>query len=301
MSKQQRRKGSAKTASSAQAAELLSSSGHLMGFIGFDGCGNLPAYLMENIDVSHDGITAEIRNALKKMTKKDAFTREKGLKEMISLLESVEVEQIEKCFPLYASSFPKLSLDGVLIVRTNSIRLLESFIKVLKKNSERYMKTVLPYVIFAMYDSYTQVVQFANSLLMNCFAEENRRKAIALCVQPTCNIVLQILDRTHPLLLKGEGEETENQRECRLSTQSLVCLTTLCERLDSTSEKERIMKIMLNKHLFKHLINLSPQVMNGMFSLGLHLITLEWANEILQSGLPISALTNLDNSNGLVV
>uniref|UniRef100_A0A915BSS7 E3 ubiquitin-protein ligase listerin n=1 Tax=Parascaris univalens TaxID=6257 RepID=A0A915BSS7_PARUN len=81
---------------------------------------------------------------------------------------------------------------------------------------------------------------------------------------------------------------------------SLVCLTTLCERLDSTSEKERIMKIMLNKHLFKHLINLSPQVMNGMFSLGLHLITLEWANEVLQSGLPISALTNLDNSNGLV-
>lgn len=37
-----------------------------------------------------------------------------------------------------------------------------------------------------------------------------------------------------------------------------------------------------------------------MFSLGLHLITLEWAKEILQSGLPISALTNLDNSNGMV-
>lgn len=71
------------------------------------------------------------------------------------------------------------------------------------------------------------------------------------------------------IMYRGEGEETENQRECRLSAQSLVCLTTLCERLDSTSERERIMKIILNKHLFKHLINLSPQV-RIVSSKGLH-------------------------------
>ncbi|KHN86784.1 E3 ubiquitin-protein ligase listerin [Toxocara canis] len=290
-----------KTASSARAAELLDSSGQVVPFIGFDGCSTLPLSFSEKVaDVSCNDILPEVRNAFKKLAKKDALTREKGLKEMAALLETLEMKQIERCFPLYASAFPKLALDGILVIRTACIRLLESFIKALRKSSERYMKTVLPYVIFAMHDGYSQVVQYAHLLFTNCFNEENRRKAIAICLQVTCDIALQILERTHPLLSKGEGEETDNQRECRLSAQSLACLASLCERLDSAGERERIVKLIQNRHLYKQLISCSPQVMSGMFSLGSRLLILDWAEGVPQSGLPASALSNLDNPDRTV-
>ncbi|VDM26701.1 unnamed protein product [Toxocara canis] len=291
-----------KTASSARAAELLDSSGQVVPFIGFDGCSTLPLSFSEKVaDVSCNDILPEVRNAFKKLAKKDALTREKVVFLLTlwnwfegngGVIGNLRDETNRKVLPTLRIC---LSQDGILVIRTACIRLLESFIKALRKSSERYMKTVLPYVIFAMHDGYSQVVQYAHLLFTNCFNEENRRKAIAICLQVTCDIALQILERTHPLLSKGEGEETDNQRECRLSAQSLACLASLCERLDSAGERERIVKLIQNRHLYKQLISCSPQVMSGMFSLGSRLLILDWAEGVLQSGLPASALSNLDN------
>ena len=46
------------------------------------------------------------------------------------------------------------------------------------------------------------MVQSADGLLNACFPEEKRHKVMELCLLPSREISLQIMDRSHPLLDK---------------------------------------------------------------------------------------------------
>uniref|UniRef100_A0A914D5J1 E3 ubiquitin-protein ligase listerin n=1 Tax=Acrobeloides nanus TaxID=290746 RepID=A0A914D5J1_9BILA len=107
MSKNQRRKGNAQTASSSRAAELLQSSGiPLPALLGLDTSSvDIPDAFADEFGPNVD---PEFRIALKKLSKRDSFTREKAVKELADLLNNSNYEQTKNSFSAFASSYSKL-------------------------------------------------------------------------------------------------------------------------------------------------------------------------------------------------
>ncbi|KAJ1356180.1 hypothetical protein KIN20_013846 [Parelaphostrongylus tenuis] len=134
MSEPRRRKGDAKSASSAQAAAFLERRGISTGFVGFN--------------------SALI---FRKLSKKDHQTREKGLRDLLSCLKEKDQEKIETCYIHYAAVVDKLVLDDSPTVRLLALRLVSFFISSLKKAAEKQLKSMIPFVLIGTCDDTVKV------------------------------------------------------------------------------------------------------------------------------------------------
>lgn len=61
---------------------------------------------------------------------------------------------------------------------------------------------MLPYVLFLMHDSYAQITSGSKGMLESCFSIEKRDIIMKMCREPVCDIALQLLNGSHPLLNK---------------------------------------------------------------------------------------------------
>ncbi|VDO41851.1 unnamed protein product [Onchocerca flexuosa] len=293
------RRGKIFTASSAHAAELLANSGHTVQIVTFGDCEPFAATSLENHDPDDDLFDAEIQIALKKIIKKDSQTREKGLKELRQLIDKVSIDDVRKSFKHFVILFPKLSVDATATIRSNAVRVLGGYIKKLQKNSEPYLKKILPYVILLMQDSYSQVVNESKSMLADCFPNEKYDTVMEIFKEPVCEIALKFMSDKHQLLRKGEGEETEEQRFMRLALQSIQYLHSICTESMSDELRKQIFQFFSGPY-HRRLISPSSQmpVVSSMLNLASRITTLTDGWEaILKSYVPTASFTHLDNAD----
>ncbi|CAG9533387.1 unnamed protein product [Cercopithifilaria johnstoni] len=297
MSKHQRRKGNAQAASSAHAAELLTSSGHTLQIVTFGDCEPFTSTSLENRDADEDLFDAEIQIALRKTTKRDSQTREKGLKELRRLIDEVTFDDIRKSFKHFVTLFPRLALDTTATVRSNVVHVLGQYIKKLRKNCEQYLKKVLPYVILMMHDSYSQVINESKNMLVDCFPNGKYDIIIEMFKEQVCGIALKFISGKHPLLIRFEGEEIEEERFVRLASQSLQYLHWVCAQTLSEEQRNRIFEF-LSSPAHKRLVSSSAQVVSATMILANRVRTLPNGWEaILRSAIPNAALSHLDNTD----
>uniref|UniRef100_A0A914WB10 E3 ubiquitin-protein ligase listerin n=1 Tax=Plectus sambesii TaxID=2011161 RepID=A0A914WB10_9BILA len=233
MSKQQpRKKGNLQPASSTRAAALLTSnSGGLggvpstIGFVGFDGLtgsgggGSLPEEFGPDLD-------AELRIVFRKLSKKDAVTREKALKELIELLSAKDDAAVEAAALCWTRPYSKLSLDGGFKVRAGSHNVMSAFAARLGRSLGKMVKQIVPYLILGMSDPYREVAQAAESCFESAFREEKRLQAVRLCSSETMTICTELLSSTGALFnpQKYDTEETEEMRQTRLISSALLAI-----------------------------------------------------------------------------
>uniref|UniRef100_A0A158Q7G4 E3 ubiquitin-protein ligase listerin n=1 Tax=Elaeophora elaphi TaxID=1147741 RepID=A0A158Q7G4_9BILA len=295
MNKHQRRKGNAQAASSAHAAELLANSGHTLQIVTFGDCEPFTSTSLENRDADEDLFDAEIQIALRKTIKRDSQTREKGLKELRRLINEVTFDDIRKSFKHFSVLFPRLALDATATVRSNVVRVLGDYIKRLQKSCESYLKKVLPYVILMMHDSYSQVVTESKNMLSDCFPNGKYDIIIEMFKEQVCGIAINFISGQHPLLIRFEGEEAEEERFVRLASQSLQYLHWVCTQTLSEEQRNRILEF-FSDPAHKRLVSSSAQVVSATMILANRITTLPNGWEvILKSAIPNAALSHLDS------
>ncbi|KAE9548967.1 hypothetical protein FO519_007816 [Halicephalobus sp. NKZ332] len=304
MSNKQRRKGNAQGASSARAAELLQATGNL----GFDALSLIPGLvddagdatsLMDEIGLNVD---PGLRIIFKKLSKRDAQTREKAIKELFEELKNsvTDVGKIKNSFPCFASSFSRLISDCSPVVRSVSDSILALYITILKKEAGPQLKNVIPFLFFSGQDGYHTVVNSAEASIKECFPTEEKRKlAVDTFGQDVVGICLQILGKQHKLVLPQKFTEEENdlQRQTRLLAQSV---NTLEKFLDcAPGLEESIGSQFASSATFNTLMNLDVSVKAAAFRLLQKLIRKN-VGLILQTRIPSFILQNLSAEDTLL-
>ncbi|VDN21769.1 unnamed protein product [Gongylonema pulchrum] len=274
MSKQQRRKGNARAASSAQAADLLTSFGQTASSATFTECDtSSTSRMLDDLEIDDDISQSEMQIALKKLIKKDALTREKGLKELGELLTEASLVDAKAGFKSFVAVFPKLSLDWRLTIRHASLRVLETFICKLQKECEPFLKKarnsivvwvfwVLPYALFLMHDGNTAVADASKEMLKNCFVSEKHAVVVDMCRDALYDIAIQMVNVSHPLSNSKDEEETSEQRCTRLKLQGLRCLRWACAAPLSEDQQQQMVQLFSRRSMDFFRVS-APQVISS--------------------------------------
>jgi len=304
MSNKQRRKGNAQGASSSRAAELLQASGGL----GFDALSLIPGLVDETSDVSalmdEIGLNVDpgLRIIFKKLSKRDAQTREKAIKELLEELKAsvTDTGKIKNSFPCFASAYPKLISDCSPVVRGVSDSVLALYITTLKKEAGPQLKTVIPFLFFSGQDGYHTVVNNAEAAIKECFPTEEKNKlAVDTFGQDVVGICLQILAKQHKLVLpqKFTEEESDAQRQTRLFAQSVNTLEKFLDCAPGLTDS--IGSQFASSATFNTLMNLDVTVKAAAFRLLQKLIRKD-VGLILQTRIPSFILQNLSAEDTLL-
>uniref|UniRef100_A0A914DQJ4 E3 ubiquitin-protein ligase listerin n=1 Tax=Acrobeloides nanus TaxID=290746 RepID=A0A914DQJ4_9BILA len=264
MSKNQRRKGNAQTASSSRAAELLQSSGiPLQALLGLDTSSvDIPDAFADEFGPNVD---PEFRIALKKLSKRDSFTREKAVKELADLLNNSNYEQTKNSFSAFASSYSKLL-------------------------------TIMPFLLISLSDNYGQVSRSAEAVLNDCFTEEKRQLVMKNFAPQSIEIALAFLNKSHKLTQpqKFVEEETDVQRQNRLIAQALVSIQRL---VDENSQLGQDLYEQFSKAaLLTALMNMGVNVKTAVFALLKKLLEKN-SEPFLSTRIPSVVLSHLDSSD----
>ncbi|UMM11264.1 hypothetical protein L5515_000636 [Caenorhabditis briggsae] len=247
MSKQQRRKGNAKNASSASAHGYLTQGGE--NFVGLTPEMNIFEMASSNRLSNFSGIDDETRIVMRKLTKKDCQTREKGLRELTNIINA-ETSSIENCYEHFCGLVPQLSTDGSPTVRLLTMKTITLFLVKLKKSACKGLKKIIPMVLFARCDVTNGVAAAAGAVIRDGFEADKKQKVIQLFAPLVFEMAAKIVQGKHDLSVPVEYDASEDPeaRKSRLETQSLNVFLSYIKEFgaDSTIWEEEARKLFEN-------------------------------------------------------
>uniref|UniRef100_A0A914IHG0 E3 ubiquitin-protein ligase listerin n=1 Tax=Globodera rostochiensis TaxID=31243 RepID=A0A914IHG0_GLORO len=230
MGKHQRRKDNLQTASSSKAAHLMQANGVGIPFIGLESSGLGLLNFDEGMATENVNLAPEFRIVLKKLTKRDALTREKAVIEFAELSKNASSDQLKLSFEYFAPIYQRLVTDVNSGIRSGSNKLLAVCVSKLKKEASNHcLKQTLPFLLLSTADHSNQVVKSANSLLTECFSSEKRNLLFNNFADDALSLSLSIVNRKHRLVFPQQftDEESNEQRRSRLVAQSFNCIDKL--------------------------------------------------------------------------
>ncbi|CCD72830.1 E3 ubiquitin-protein ligase listerin [Caenorhabditis elegans] len=252
MSKQQRRKGNAKNASSAAAHEYLAQGGAT--FVGLTPEMNIFEVASSNRLHQVVEIDDETRIVMKKLTKKDCQTREKGLKELMELINT-ENSSIESSYEHFCGLVAQLTTDGSPTVRMLTMKVISQFLTKLKKSASKGLKKIIPFVLFAKSDVTNGVAAAASAVIRDGFDADKKRQVVELFVPNTFDLAAKIAEGKHELSLPAEYDASEDleTRKMRLETQSLNTFLSYIKEYGNESKlwEEPARKLFSNSEFIK--------------------------------------------------
>ncbi|CAO4360742.1 unnamed protein product [Caenorhabditis nigoni] len=252
MSKQQRRKGNAKNASSASAHGYLAQGGE--NFVGLTPEMNIFEMASSNRLSNFPGIDDETRIVMRKLTKKDCQTREKGLRELTNIINA-ETSSIENCYEHFCGLVPQLSTDGSPTVRLLTMKTIALFLVKLKKSASKGLKKIIPMVLFARCDVTNGVAAAAGAVIRDGFEADKKQQVIQLFAPLVFEMAAKIVQGKHDLSIPGEYDASEDReaRKSRLETQSLNVFLSYIKEFgaDSTIWEEEARKLFENTAFLK--------------------------------------------------
>uniref|UniRef100_A0AC35U8V6 E3 ubiquitin-protein ligase listerin n=1 Tax=Rhabditophanes sp. KR3021 TaxID=114890 RepID=A0AC35U8V6_9BILA len=289
-----------KTSSSARAAASLQSRGFTTKtFVGFNNVVDPTLYdesdfIIESLDES---FSHELKVILKKIEKKDTATKEKGLKELEEVVMDSTEDGIKKIFGVYVLMFPKLVVHSSPIIRSACISIATTFIAIMQKDAGKYLKIIVPYVIFACSDGSGQVTRAGRYLICKCFPDKKEQLYVKF-KSDIDDLCLSMITKSHKLIApqKFTEEETNKQREDRLTAQSLA---TLAESLPFFKD-EAYNLMLVQKFADVTIINHMNGLPNNVKAPYLHLIGKLCDSDVeafIPTKLASIVLSNLDNED----
>lgn len=252
MSKQQRRKGNAKNASSASAHGYLAQGGET--FVGLTPEMNIFEMATSNRLHHVAGIDDETRIVMKKLTKKDCQTREKGLKELMNLINT-ETGSTEACYEHFCGLVSQLSTDGSPTVRLLTMKTVSMFLVKLKKNASKGLKRIIPMVLFEKSDVTNGVAAAAAAVIRDNFDADKKQQILNLFGPLTFEMAASIVQGNHDLctLIEYDASEDKEARKSRLETQSLNVFLAYIKEIGTESNiwEEHARKLFDNPEFMK--------------------------------------------------
>uniref|UniRef100_A0A158PCB1 E3 ubiquitin-protein ligase listerin n=1 Tax=Angiostrongylus cantonensis TaxID=6313 RepID=A0A158PCB1_ANGCA len=286
MSKPQRRKGNAKR------------TGRSTGFVGFDsGSSNV----FEVAAAAKEGVIfreldQDIVLILRKLSKKDHQTREKGLRELLSCLKEKGQEMIETCYNHYVAIVDKLVLDGSPTVRLLALRMVSFFISSLKKAAEKQLKFVIPFVLIGACDVSLSVANQAESVLSENFPGDKSTQVISIFALNTVTVAVEIIAGRHTLVQaqKYDSADSPEQRQTRLKTQCLLAIARVAPTASSNAKlKESLENFFKDTVAMKALLKSNSSVKSAL--LGICIKMADCVPILLSTQLPTWIISNLDS------
>ncbi|KAI6191252.1 E3 ubiquitin-protein ligase listerin [Aphelenchoides bicaudatus] len=260
-----RRKGAA--ASSSRAAELLQSSGLGIQFLSL---GNDPSSLefpSGNDDNKTDefaDVDSDYRIAFRKLSKKEAGTREKGLNSLADLVQKADSNSTSAANGIrhFVKFYNYLAFDSVSSIRSAANDTLAVAILKLRKQIAEHIVKMLPSTLIAKYDSLSAVRHSADELLEKCFNDEQRKKIYDHAAPRAIKVCLQIIQKKNTLVNKQKYSDDENldQRVERIVVQALTALGELSSKCPDQSDE--ILSTV--DGVYDSLVNIGPQVSNAI-------------------------------------
>ncbi|CAD6184547.1 unnamed protein product [Caenorhabditis auriculariae] len=299
MSKANRRKGNAKTASSSAAASYLGDGASKMNM-------TPEMNIFDVVDPSiepQNEIDAEVKIVLRKLSKKDAHTREKGLRELLELLQGSDQSSMEIIYEHFTSAFDRLATDGSPTVRLLTIRTLGLFITKLQKAASKGLKRSMPFLMFALSDMSNSVCSQADAVFKDNFDGEKRIQAFKVFAANTIDMAVEIVFGVNDITLptKYDDEESPEQRLHRLTSQALGTIQKLANKLKEQPElweKSAAKLFSEGAKLQKLLAGQQTNIKIGLLSICLYLP--EKVHLITNSPLCAWVMASLDSSDEAV-
>ncbi|CAI5438132.1 unnamed protein product [Caenorhabditis angaria] len=252
MSKPQRRKGNAKNASSSLAHNLLSDGS----FIGLTPEMNV-FEMAGNEAATFNHVDDEARIILRKLMKKDACTREKGLRELIQFMEG-NPESIEICYDTFIGIVEHLSTDGSATVRLLTMKTISFFINKLKKSAGKGLKTIIPLVIFATCDASNSVGNAAENVFKENFeGTAKRAQLLEMFGGVTIRLAVSLITGENAELCqaaKYDEEESVEQRKYRLEVQGLGTILKLSDESKNVDWVESVSKLFSDSNYLRKVL-----------------------------------------------
>ncbi|VDL64792.1 unnamed protein product [Nippostrongylus brasiliensis] len=281
------------TASSSNAAAALERSGFLSFREVVSGGTNI--FEAETAAAVTRELDQDLMLALRKMSKKDAHTREKALRELLCSMKEKDRDMVELCYTHFVTEANKLIMDGSPTVRMLSLRLISFFISSLRKAAEKHLKNVMPMVLIATRDTSTSVSGQAEAVLTENFPGEKTNQVTQIFAVDTIRLAIEIIAGRHPLVKqqKYDCEDSEADRNSRLTIQCLLVIARLVDFVSSNDELKSALEIFLKETTqIKSLVKGNPSAKSAL--LGICIKVKNCMPILLESPLVNWIISNLD-------
>lgn len=268
----QRTKGNLKPSSSSQAAELLTSAGTAStGFIGF---GSGPKYVpassaLDDLDTSLD---SDFRLVLRKLTKKDATTKIKGLQEFGDLCKEKTEEDLKGVLPFWPRIYNKVALDVDYRVREAAQQAMSALVVQVRRNLAPYLRGLMGAWLLSQCDTYPTVASAALAAFQNAFPPVRQTEALVFCKDSILEYLTENLVTHTPQSLSDpkstETEDMENKYN-RVLTASLLATRKLMSSVPANQIKsltEPLTLLFENSKFWKHGKSKVSMVKGAMYS-----------------------------------
>ncbi|XP_053396155.1 E3 ubiquitin-protein ligase listerin-like [Mercenaria mercenaria] len=304
----QRTKGNLRPSSSSHAAELLTSAGTAStGFIGF---GSAPKYVpassaLDDMDTSLD---SDFRLVLRKLTKRDATTKIKGLQEFGELCKEKSEEDLKGVLPFWPRTYNKMALDIDYRVREAAQQAMSTLVSRVRRNLAPYLRNLMGAWVLSQCDTYPTVASSAQGAFQDAFPPVKQTEALVFCKESVLEYLTEnLITHTQQTLSdpkSTEPEDMENKYN-RVLTSSLLAVRKLLSSLPANeieSLKQPITTLLDSAKFWKHgksKINMVKGAMYYMLA-GLCQMLPELANSYASKISPL-VLHNLDDNDAAIV
>uniref|UniRef100_A0A667XXH8 E3 ubiquitin-protein ligase listerin n=1 Tax=Myripristis murdjan TaxID=586833 RepID=A0A667XXH8_9TELE len=271
----QRTKGNVRPSSSGRAAELLArENGVVPGFVGFGTTatpepGYVPAvHGAEDIDSLVD---ADFRLVLRKLSKRDAFTRLKAVQEFGSMCQEREAEVVKGVLPYWPRIYCKISVDHDRRVREATQQAFEQLVLKVRRSLAPFLKSLMGHWMLAQCDTYTPAASAACQVFHAAFPPSKQPEALSFCREEILNVLQDTLLKETADTLSDPQSVPEEEREAkflRMVTSSLLGVKRLLSLLpssDRTALEERLAHLIAAGKFWKYGKHKTPQIRGAFF------------------------------------
>lgn len=207
---------------SGRSAELLGASVPFVGFKTVENSRVVPIVpgFASNSDMMFEEIDPNIDDnfklALKKLSKRDPITKQKGLQELSDLIKNSEIEMIKPLLPLWPRFYGYLSIDIDHRVREASQQAQAAFLLKTGKHIAPYLKQLAGPWLTSQFDTHAIAASLALASFKNSFSsEEKQRNFLLFCEQELLEYFKKNLIQHTAQTLSNPKNHTQEESELK--------------------------------------------------------------------------------------
>ncbi|KAL4232926.1 listerin E3 ubiquitin protein ligase 1 [Mactra antiquata] len=269
----QRTKGNLRPSSSSHAAELLTSAGTAStGFVGF---GTTPKYVpaSSTLDDMDTNLDPDFRLVLRKLTKRDATTKIKGLQEFGELCREKSEDTLKGVLPFWPRTYNKMAMDVDYRVREAAQQAMTTLVLRVRRNLAPYIRNLMGAWLLSQCDTYPTVSSAAVSSFADAFPPVKQTEALVYCKESVIEYMTDNLVTHSPQTLSDpkctEADDMENKYN-RVLTSSLLAIRKLVSSIPANqieSLKSQLTGLLDNQKFWKHGKSKVNMVKGAMYSM----------------------------------
>ncbi|OQR69590.1 hypothetical protein BIW11_12165, partial [Tropilaelaps mercedesae] len=175
---------------------------------------------------------------IKKLWKKDAMTRLKGLQQIMDLLEAKAEEDIKRILPFWPRNLNRLAVDSERRVREATFLAHKRLCAVAGRNLAPFVKSVLATWVSGMFDIHAPVASAARAAFETAFPVHKHAEVFLFYLQSTFQQLRDILFSLTAATVPDAAELDQNEKEAKLMRMLTGALRALTHIVNVISQKD---------------------------------------------------------------